>query len=72
MTEEEKQKFLAVYERQQAGYRYMQQERDRDLKNVDTVIAVQQLGSAFDMATKLPLRESSGLIEFYKALSKTR
>ncbi len=68
MTEEEKQKFLAVYERQQAGYRYMQLERDLRLRQLDTIAEIQILADAFNHATDQPMRQTTGLINFYRIL----
>lgn len=69
-SEEEKQEIRAVLERQKVGYRYMQALRDKELRTVNTSEAMQILAPAFAEAMKLPLRESSGLIDFYRVLSR--
>jgi len=69
MTEAEKIHFREVHARMQIGYRRAQGERDIRIRETSTVAAVQSLMSAFEMAAKLPPRPTSGLVEFYKALS---
>ena len=73
MTPEEKAHFLEIYHRQQEGYRIMEVMRRKDLRTTDTVKAMECLSDFFDHALlSQPMRESSGLVEFYQALAKSR
>jgi hypothetical protein len=71
-SEEEKREIRAVWERQKEGYRLIQAMRDEDLRSVNTPEAMRILAPAFREALKLPMRKSSGLIEFYKILNRSR
>lgn len=72
MSAAERQHFQDLYARSQRGHAFIQAERDRELKNVVTAHAVQTLRTAFAHASALPARPSSGLVEFYRALGKSR
>ena len=72
MTEAEKARFREVHARQQIGYARIQAERDRELFGVVTSEAILSLRSAFEHATTLPMRRSSGLVQFYEAMKRTR
>ncbi|NDD92132.1 hypothetical protein EBZ37_08615 [bacterium] len=55
-----------------AGAR-MQELRDREIREADTVVAMQQLSGAFNQAiAQLPLRDTSGLVEQQAWFSKLR
>ncbi len=72
MTDAEKVHFREVHAQMQVGYAFIQSERDRELKTVSTTEAILALRSAFQHAASLPMRPSSGLIQFYQALAKVR
>jgi hypothetical protein len=72
MTEAEKAHFREVHARMQKGYARAQEERDARVRQTSTAEGIQSLLGAFDMAAKLPPRPSSGLVEFYQALSRSR
>ena len=51
----------------------MQELRDREIREADTVVAMQQLSGAFNQAiAQLPLRDTSGLVEQQAWFSKLR
>jgi hypothetical protein len=51
----------------------MQELRDREILEADTVVAMQQLSGAFNQAiAQLPLRDTSGLVEQQAWFSKLR
>ena len=51
----------------------MQELRDREIREANTVIAMQQLSGAFNQAiAQLPLRDTSGLVEQQAWFSKLR
>ena len=72
MSPEEKKHFKEVYPRMEEGYALAQRLRDEQIRATVTTQAVAQLRRAFRMAAQLPPRPSSGLIDFYKALMKSR
>ena len=72
MTEAEKTHFREVHARMQVGYAYIQSERDREFRTVTTPEAILALRSAFHHAAMLPMRPSSGLIQYYQALDRVR
>ncbi len=66
-TIEEMKELIAA---RQVGFDVDRRLRDEALPNTDTWAAVVQLDEVFNMAVKLPLRESSGLIEWAKYMAK--
>lgn len=72
MTAEEKARFREVHARQQVGYKRAEEDRDARIRETSTADGIASLQSAFEMAAKLPPRPSSGLVEFYRALSRVR
>ncbi|RYG26501.1 hypothetical protein EON82_03000 [bacterium] len=72
MTDVEKARFREVHARMQVGYARAQEERDARIRATSTTTGVVSLLSAFEMAAKLPPRSTSGLVEFYRALSRNQ
>lgn len=66
-TIEEMKELLAA---RQVGFDLDRRLRDESLPHTDTWAAVVELDEVFNMAVKLPLRESSGLIEWAKYMAK--
>jgi len=66
-TIEEMKELLAA---RQVGFDVDRRLRDEALPHTDTWAAVVELDEVFNMAAKLPLRESSGLIEWAKYMAK--
>lgn len=72
MTDAEKTHFREVHARMQVGYARAQEERDVRIRETSTLEGIQSLLGAYEMAAMLPLRTTSGLVEFYRALSRSR
>jgi hypothetical protein len=70
MTEAEKQHLREVYEARQIGARIEQAERDMAIRETVTADAIQSLRRAFQLAAQLPMRPSSGLVQYYEGLKK--
>jgi len=72
MTASERDAAKLMLARQRAGWVYIAEERKAMLRSTVTKDAVQALQSSFEYAQTLPPRLDSGLVEFYKVLSRGR
>ena len=73
MTDGEKLHFREVHAQMQIGYRLAEEERIRRVRTTSTAEGILSLRRAFqEAAHSQPPRESSGLVEFYKALYRSR
>lgn len=70
MTDEERHRLRETYDRMQEGYELANRERLRRLPEVDTAETLLCLLPAFRLAARLPMRKSSGLVEYYRKLAK--
>ena len=73
LTETERALFIQVHQRQLTGYQRAEQLRLIRLRETSTVEAICTLRRAFRLAAhSQPLRETSGLVDYYAALCKSR
>lgn len=68
-----KEEMLEEFKRRESGYRLLEMERLANLHKTDTASSILMLAGITRHALRtLPLRKESGLVEFYRILSKTR
>lgn len=73
LTPETKALYVAEMRQRQAGYDYLANERVENVKVMDTPLAMRQLAGLADWASKhRPPEPTSGLIEFYRIMMKSK
>ncbi|HEY3782995.1 MAG TPA: hypothetical protein VGL56_18090 [Fimbriimonadaceae bacterium] len=72
LTAEEKLRIAEFYRRRQEIEPYLQEERLQLRNTLSIGEAISQFNGAFRYSQSLPPRETSGLVEFYKALAKVK
>lgn len=71
MTDEQREAFQELQLRRAIGFAEADRLRYERVKETSTMEAIASLRRAFVLAAQLPARPSSGLVEFYRALSRS-
>jgi vacuolar-type H+-ATPase catalytic subunit A/Vma1 len=72
MSEEEKRRIAEFYRRRQEIEPLLQEERLGLQKTLSIAAAIAQFNGPFRYSLTLPLRETSGLVQYYLALAKVK